>query len=261
MRIQVLGCYGSEFVGEDEHGRRVEFKTSGFLVEGAVLVDAGTVTTGEPHWDARTIRQILLSHTHFDHIQALPFLADQLAGRGSITIHSVPEVLASLHEHLLNDRIWPDFTRLPSAAAPTFRLAPLELEQPFAVERLRATAVRVDHSVPTVGYILELDDAAVLYSGDTGETRRIWEVARGRAPLKAALIEASFPDEMSALAAASGHLTPRLLAREFAKLGRPDVPLYVYHLKPQYLKELRAQLRALGLPQLRLLEDGDRIVV
>lgn len=261
MRIKVLGCYGSEFVGEDEHGRRIEFRTSGFLVDGSVLVDAGTVSTGEAHWDPRTIRQILLSHTHFDHIQGLPFLADQLAGRGSVTIHSVTEVLDGLHEHLLNDRIWPDFTRLPDPAQPAFRLAPLELERPFTVERLSATAVRVDHSVPTVGYILQQDDAAVLYSGDTGETRRIWEVARGCAPLKAALIEASFPDEMAALAAASGHLTPRLLAREFAKLGRPDVPLYVYHLKPQYLKELRAQLRALGLPQLRLVEDGDQITV
>ncbi len=261
MRIKVLGCHGSEAFGTDPAGRRVECHPSGFLFDDSVLVDAGTVATAEDPTGVDRIRHIFLSHTHFDHIQALPALADRLAGRASVTIYSVPEVLESLHTHLLNDRIWPDFTRIPNVEHPTFRLTAVEEERPRVVDALRLTPVRVNHTVPTVGYVIQSEDAAVLYSGDTHETRRIWEAAARTPHLKAALIEASFPDELSDLALRSGHLTPRLLGQEFAKIGRPDIALYVYHLKPRYLPELRAQLQALKLPNLRILADGDILTV
>lgn len=52
--------------------------------------------------------------------------------------------------------------------------------------------------------------------------------------LKAAFIEASFPNEMDELARIAKHHTPALLAEEFAKLAKPELPVFVFHLKPPF---------------------------
>jgi len=57
------------------------------------------------------------------------------------------------------------------------------------------------------------------------------------------IVEVSFPSRMQAVADVSLHLTPTTLAVELAKLKR-DVAVYLYHLKPAYVDELRSELAA-----------------
>lgn len=45
-----------------------------------------------------------------------------------------------------------------------------------------------------------------------------------------------------------------MLAGELAKPGRPDLPVGTFHMKPQFLDELRAELAALNGPRLQLLQ-------
>lgn len=259
MKISALGCYGAEFISTDAAGKTRSFNPSGFLVNDTVLIDAGTVSSTLGLEALTRIRHVLLSHIHFDHIMGLPFLADTVFGKipEAIEIHSLSEILDGLHEHLLNDTLWPDFTRIPSEARPTFRLSVLKEEVTHALNGLKITPVRVNHIVPTVGFVIRDSGGALLYSGDTGETQRIWELASKIPDLRAAMIETSFPNDLHDLAAKTGHLTPRLLAREFGKIGKPDLPLYVYHLKPQYADRLRSEIGALKIPNIRVLEDGE----
>lgn len=79
--------------------------------------------------------------------------------------------------------------------------------------------------------------------------------------LKAAFIETSIPDEMADLAKVSKHLTPALLAEEFAKIGRPDLPICVYQLKPRFSDRIVRQLKDLAIPTLAVLEEGQEIEV
>ncbi len=263
MKIKALGCYGSEYSTTDADGKTVTYNTSGFLVDRSVVIDAGTLSTSLKMDELTRIRHVLLSHIHFDHIKGLPFLADTVFGKipAAIEIHSLDEILAGLHNHLLNDVVWPDFTKLPSREQPTFRLSELREGNRQAVGGLQVIPVRVNHIVPTVGFIIEDETGAVLYSGDTHETKRIWEVASKITHLKAAIIETSFPNDLHDLAVKSGHLTPRLLAQEFAKIGKPDIPLYVYHMKPQHIEHLTAEIAALKIPNVRLLKDGQTFTV
>jgi ribonuclease BN (tRNA processing enzyme) len=257
MKIRILGCYGAEGIYSDAGGREVSCKTTGFLLSGSVMIDAGTIATALDLQGQGRIRHILLSHIHFDHIKGLPFLADNLFGKGSETVvlHSVEEVLDGLHRHVLNDSVWPDFTRMPTEEAPVFRFSTLREEKGEMVDGLSVKAIRVNHTVPTVGFLIQDKRSAILYSGDTYETKRIWEVASKQAKLSAVFIETSFPNDLHQIAKESGHLTPRLLAQEFAKIGKPDVPLYVYHMKPQYAPQLEKEIRALKIRNFTLLRD------
>ena len=264
MIIRVLGCHGSELtIGVGNRGAH-ECRTCGFLVNETCMVDAGTVSVGLKEAEQDQIRNILLSHAHLDHIKGLPLLADNMVGRiehGPIKVWSLPEVLDALGRHIFNDVVYPDFTRLPSVEEAPLAYSPFPDEKLITVDGLEVMSVRVNHIVPTTGFIIRDRHAAFLYSGDTSETGRIWELGKKEPRLKAAFIETSFPNELNELAKVSGHLTPEMLAREFVKLGRPDIPVYIYHLKPSYRDLIVAELKRLNLPNLHVMEEGQSIHV
>ncbi|HKW87031.1 MAG TPA: 3',5'-cyclic-nucleotide phosphodiesterase [Nitrospiraceae bacterium] len=262
MKIRVLGCHGSDQLVDGDLGPH-QCRTCGFLINETVLVDAGTVGPTLRLAEQKRIRHVLLSHLHFDHIQGLPTLADNLVDEivESVRLTSIPEVLKGLQGHVFNGEVYPDFFQLPDPKCPIFVCRPLEIGKEQDVSGLRVTAIPVNHQVPTVGFFIREGHATILYSGDTYETEEIWKVAAHMPSLKAALIETSFPNTMAELARVSKHLTPSLFAREFRKIGRPDLPVYVYHLKPRFREQIRRELAQLKIPNLRVLEEGQEIHV
>ncbi|HEX5855573.1 MAG TPA: 3',5'-cyclic-nucleotide phosphodiesterase, partial [Thermoanaerobaculia bacterium] len=129
---------------------------------------------------------------------------------------------------------------------------------PFEVAGLVGTAIAVSHVVPTCGYILEDGGATIVISGDTGPTDALWEAVRARHGVKGLFVECSFPNDLQNLADVSKHLTPATLSAELKKFP-PDVPVYLYHMKPPTLARLRAEVAALGNARVSLLADGDEL--
>ena len=66
---------------------------------------------------------------------------------------------------------------------------------------------------------------------------------------------------MKELASIAKHLTPSLLAQEFKKIGRPELPLYVYHIKPPFRDQITDQLSKLGIPNLTILQEGQELEI
>jgi ribonuclease BN (tRNA processing enzyme) len=260
VKVQVLGCHGSDQLVEAEAGPRA-CRTCGFLVNDSVLVDAGTVGSVLLLSEQKRIRQILLSHLHFDHVKGLPTLADNLVGEAiePVLLRSIPEVLDGLREYVFNNALYPNFLALPDPDHPVFACQPLDLRRETEVCGLAVTPIPVNHLVPTVGFLLRQGASTILYSGDTYQTEEIWKVAAHEPTLKAAFIETSFPDELTDLARASRHLTPATFAQEFGKIGRPDLPVFVYHMKPRFRDQIQRQLARLKIPNLRVLEEGQEI--
>jgi cAMP phosphodiesterase len=76
--------------------------------------------------------------------------------------------------------------------------------------------------------------------------------------VKSLITETSFPNRLEGLARASGHMTPAMLDEEIRKMSRPPEAILVMHIKPQFAREIRAEIRALGRKGLRILESGDQ---
>jgi ribonuclease BN (tRNA processing enzyme) len=258
VKLRVLGCHGSDQLIEGDPEPR-ECRTCGFLINETVLVDAGTVGSALFLSEQQRIRQILLSHLHFDHVKGLPTLGDNLVGMTAppVLLRSIPEVLDGLRRYVFNEELYPDFFSLPEPDHPVFAALPVAVGQANDVCGLTVTPVPVNHLVPTVGFVIRDGNSSVLYSGDTYQTDELWRVAANEPTLKAAFIETSFPDDLSDLARASKHLTPALLAAEFRKIGRPDLPVYVYHMKPRFRREIQRQLADLKIANLHILEEGE----
>lgn len=224
-----------------------------FLVDGHLAIDAGCIgLCGRPEAQAR-ITTVVLTHSHVDHISSLPIFAMNVfdsSGRG-IVVSAPSAVIESLRQDVFNWRVWPDFTSLKVDGRPLVQLAPLEPRRPTEFGGLRVTAIPVNHPVPTVAYLVEDRRSAVLFALDTGPTEEIWEVA-GRTPhLTTAFVDVAFPDEMSTLAEASGHMTPSLARTELGRLSE-DVRKIASHLKPAYYDRIVDQLGRLAIPNLSI---------
>ncbi len=248
MRIEVLGSFG---------GQSDQCRTTGLVINGQLALDAGSLGQALPLERQRLIDTILLTHSHMDHTNSLPFFVENVydEGSGEITIWASEATTYAIRKYLFNNDAWPDFTRLPNNLLPVVRFQELTEEDPVVLKGVRFTPISVEHRVPTFGFLIEHGDAAVLWSSDTGPTFRFWEIANQSPNLRAICIETSFDNSMQEIADLSLHLTPSSLATELGKLER-NLPVYIHHMKPPCIDRIRRELATLADPRIRLLEQG-----
>ncbi|HUG37492.1 MAG TPA: 3',5'-cyclic-nucleotide phosphodiesterase [Candidatus Limnocylindrales bacterium] len=249
MKVKVLGAFGSEGQGQ---------RPSAFLVDDRLLVDAGTVAGALTVPEQVAIDHAVISHAHLDHVVGLLFLTDTLALTAPdrpITAWSIAPVVESLSTHAFNDKLWPDFRVIPTATNPVLELRVLPEMKETSLGALQVIPVPVDHTVPATGYIVSDGEAGFVYTGDTGPTERLWTVARQMHGLKALIVETAFPNRLDGLAKLAGHLTPRLLQREMDKMP-PDVPVWIFHIKPQLYEETAEELARIDSTRIHVLEQG-----
>jgi cAMP phosphodiesterase len=242
MKLRVLGAYGGEGLGQ---------RSAAFLVNENTLLDGGTVSGALSVPEQLAIEHALVSHSHLDHVAGLGFLTETFACCGNqrpVTIASIEPVIDSMKSAVFNNVLWPDFSTIP-AGSPVVRYRTLVEDAEQRVGDLWVTPVAVTHTVPTSGFIIHDGSVGFIYSGDTGPTDAIWKAARGLRGLRAIVLECAFPNRLSALADIAKHMTPELIRRELDKLPA-DLPVLIYHVKPQFFDETAEELAGI---------DGDRV--
>jgi ribonuclease BN (tRNA processing enzyme) len=254
MEIRVLGCSGVQLPG---------FGTTSFMLNSKILIDAGTITSVLTLEEQIGIDYILVTHAHLDHIRDIMFLADNINSikEYPVVVITTAGIIDIMKEHLFNDIIWPDFSVLPSPQKPAISFQAILPGTKFSLNDMEITAVRVDHVVETLAYVVEFGDGSVVFIGDTGPTDEIWRVANGLDDLQAVFVEVSFPDNMKSIADAAGHLTPSGLKSELEKLTSGSLPIYLYHLKPKYRETIEREVGSIGRGDIHFLNDGDVIHV
>jgi ribonuclease BN (tRNA processing enzyme) len=227
------------------------------LVNGSIALDAGSLSQVLTVQQQVAVHTIVLSHSHMDHTNSLPFFIENVYGKSErpIDIYASGATIYAIRKYLFNNATWPDFSRLPNHLLPALRFHEFQSEQPLTIDDVTFTPVPVDHLVPTHGFLIEQDGAAVLWSSDTGPTHRLWEIANRTPNLKALCIDTSFDNALQEIADVSLHLTPQTLALELEKLQR-KVPILIHHLKPPCIERIFQEVRRLRHPDLEFLEQG-----
>lgn len=248
MKIRVLGCAGTV---------STESKTSAFLVNDRVLLDCGTICSSLTHEEIKNLKNIFISHPHFDHIKGLPSLAESLVFMKEsvpVMVYGSEPAINSIRHHIMNGIIWPDFSTLPTESDPVLKYRSLAEGVSVNLEGVSITPYFLYHNCTDFGYLLDDGSSSLLYTSDIGPDAEL--CTNGRVP-DSMIIEVSFPNENGDLALRTGHLTPALLMDMLSKL--PNLPrnIFVAHLKTYFKDQIVRQLEDLGLSNLVVLHDGD----
>jgi len=229
-----------------------------FLIDDRVTVDAGSIGIALTEAQRRTVRDVIVTHPHMDHIASLPIYVDDLFGEleEPIRIHATQEVIDLLKRDVFNDNVYPRFDELKNNRGRVMEYVPFNPGKEFKVAHLTVTAVPVNHIVPTVGLLMSDGACTVAFSSDTAETNEFWSMVNRAPHLEALFIEASFPNSMNELAKASKHLTPSMLRTELTKLSHNGMDILAVHVKPAYRQAVANELAALGIDKLSVMEMG-----
>ena len=243
MRLRVLGCSGS--IGGQQN------RTTSFLVDQDILIDAGTGVGDLSLAELTLIDHIFVTHSHLDHVNSIAFFLDSVGSLRPkpVTVYATGATIAILKKNLFNWDIWPDFTVIPTPEQPFLRYQEVEVGKMVALNGRKITVLPAVHTVPAVGYQLDSGKGSLVFTGDTGPNDALWKVVNGIENLRYLIIETAFSDKDRELAKLAQHLCPSMLADELAKLKRP-AEIYITHLKPseieltmQEIEELPGDLR------------------
>ncbi len=249
MLVRIIGGHGGVSPG---------FRATSYLIDAKLLLDAGSVAAWIQISAQCLIDNILISHPHLDHIKDLAFMCDNCFGlrHKPFDVYTNVEVQNAIKDHLMNDIIWPDFTKLPTPQSPTMRFHTIECEKELILGDYKIVPVAVNHYGHAMGFIIEKGDSAVVFTQDTGPTDRIWEIAKTYKNLKAIFTEVSFPNKLQNVADASKHHSPATMEQEIKKMPA-DVPIFLGHLKPHYQDELFLEIDEIGNSRLAILGSDD----
>lgn len=236
MKIRILGCSG----GIGGH----HLRTTSFLVDHDILIDAGTGVGDLSIAELKQIDHVFVTHSHLDHVASLAFIVDTVGDMRDrpLIIHASEATIHILREHIFNWQIWPDFSQTPHGK-PFLVYSPILVGQTVSVNGRMITPLPAHHTVPAVGYQLDSGDASLVFSGDTGPCPEFWERVNKIQNLRYLIIECAFPDQEKELAIKSLHLCPSMLAEEFAQLQH-EVDVFITHLKPGKIELTMQEIQA-----------------
>ena len=225
MKVRVLGCSGA--IAKD-------CRTTSFLIGDSILIDAGTGVGDLTLEEMGKIDHVLLTHSHLDHIAALPLMLDAVSSqrRHPVQVHALAATISALQTHVFNNVIWPDFSAIPSAASPFLQYQAFESGDVLNIAGVRIEVLPAHHTVPAVGFAVEGDTGWWVFSGDTERNPPFWNRIN---TLKVAclVIETAFSNRESDLARRSLHLSPEALAQELAHIPAANrYPIFITHTKP-----------------------------
>lgn len=236
MKVRVLGCSGA--IAKD-------CRTTSFLIDDDLLVDAGTGVGDLPLAQMKAINHVLLTHSHLDHIAALPLMLDACASLRTtpLQVHALPETIAAIQAHVFNNVIWPDFSRIPTPEAPFVVFKPIAVGEVLRFGERSVEVLSAVHTVPACGFAVSAGAGAWVFTGDTEQNPAFWARVN-QINVSVLVIETAFSDRERELAKRALHLAPATLADELDHIDpQHKYPIFITHTKPAETELIMAEIQ------------------
>jgi phosphoribosyl 1,2-cyclic phosphodiesterase len=236
VKIRILGAHLAE-----QKGARL----TSLLIDGALVVDAGGLTSALSLPEQKKIRTVLLTHHHFDHTRDLVTLAANASyyWRRQLVVYALRYTLDIVTSCLLGGKIYTNFLEYPSKKKPTLILEAVEPYSKKTIAGYDVSVVPVKHSVPAVGYqITSSDGKSFFYTGDT--TVGISDCWQHISP-QLLITEVAGPNKYGDWLKKAGHLCAEFLKEELIQFRRlkgylPRV--IVIHIGNPYEQEIKEEV-------------------
>ena len=235
MRIKFLGAH---------HEESKNTRLTCFLIDNVLAVDAGTFTSELTFAEQEKIKDILLSHGHYDHIRGVPsFIFNNL--QRSTKVYASIQTLKILTSHLFDGIIYPKFTeKTPFLKKPPLQVKILKPFSSLKIIKYNILPLPINHIPGSLGFeITSKNGKKIFYSGDTGPgLSALWK----HISAEFLIIDVTFPNRLRSLAKGAAHLCPKTLKKELSEFHRikgyiPQVVLI--HLNPKYEDEIKKEIK------------------
>lgn len=193
------------------------------MLNDTVLVDAGTGLLDLSIEEISKIDHVVITHSHHDHVAGLPFLVEirQHFKKFPLKIYGSAHTINGLKNHIFNFVIWPDFTVIPSPQNPSMEYVPISPDEAFELAGVEFTAAKTQHTVPTLGFILQSQTGYLAFAGDTKNMDSVLNLAQAKQiELSHVIAEVSMANAYEELAVLTGHLTPNMVETQIQKLSK-----------------------------------------
>lgn len=236
MKVRVLGCSGA--IAKD-------CRTTSFLIDGELLVDAGTGVGDLTLEEMCAVDHVLLTHSHLDHVAALPLMVDATAAQRKepLKVHALAGTIAALKAHIFNNVIWPDFSRIPTPERPFISFHEIQVGQTLRFGDKLVEVLPAVHTVPAAGFAVTAGQGCWVFTGDTERNPALWARVN-QLNVAMLVIETAFSNREKDLARRSLHLSPAVLANELDCIAKGrNYPIYITHTKPAETEQIMAEIQ------------------
>ena len=253
MKISILGCSGGIGAG---------LKTTSLKINTDILLDCGTGVGDMSLEELCKIRHVFLTHSHLDHIAGLPLLLDSIYDHlinEPLTLYCQQATYEVLMEHIFNWKVWPNFFCIPNEQNPVIRFQPLVPGNSVTIHNTSITMIEVLHTVPAVAYILQSQNKAFAFTGDTARAPKLWNALNQLKHFDVLIVECSFAEHREDIAQMAMHFSPKSLADALDELEH-DPLICISHMQPGQEELIMTELQA-AMPQRKLksISSGDII--
>ncbi|MFN3599499.1 MAG: MBL fold metallo-hydrolase [Aquificaceae bacterium] len=236
----MLGSSGGKFINR---------QTMCLYLPETTLIDAGNIFA-LPQDKLLDIENIILTHSHLDHLIDIPFLIDYsyTLRERPLKIYGLPQTLETFRKNIMNWDVWPEFGSLKLPLTEEYAIEYIELysERQIEIDGYSILPLMSNHTVPTLSLVVKREGRGFVYTSDTHRNPRLWSLIEEDHQIKLVIVDVSFPSYMAKVAYASLHHTPQSLKEDLSLLKRKNVKVYAVHLKPAYEVEILEELQSLN---------------
>ena len=233
MRIRFLGAHNAE---------NDSCRFPGILVDGCLAFDCGSLTRSLSEKDLLKVKDVFLTHRHFDHIRdVVPLAISHFQNGSKINIYGNSDTKEAIGRCLYNHILYSDFFKKEVA-----RFYDVGVGETYECCGLTVTAVEVEHGVPANGFCIEKDGHSFLYTGDmTVGSIQKWNGVRPEVLITEVTADDSYTERFRN----GPHLTPSLLKEELLvfKERFNYLPMtYIVHMTPSLEEKITEELKAVS---------------
>src|SRR5205085_6285993 len=124
----------------DSDGRATpEQRLTCFVIDDRVAVDAGSIALALTDAQHATLRDVIVTHPHMDHMATLPIYIDDMFAllTEPIRVHATEEVIGLLERDVFNWTVYPRFSELSNGTCKVMEYVPFRTGEEFACAHLR----------------------------------------------------------------------------------------------------------------------------